>query len=27
VDFDQVVGPLSHAKAIGRPSGSKGSAD
>jgi signal transduction histidine kinase len=27
VDFDRVMGPLSHAKAIGRPSGSKGSAD
>jgi signal transduction histidine kinase len=27
VDFDRVMGPLSHAKAIGLPSGSKGSAD
>ncbi len=27
VDFDRVMGPLSHAKAIGRPNGSKGSAD
>jgi signal transduction histidine kinase len=27
VDFDRLMGPLSHAKAIGRPNGSKGSAD